>query len=687
MTAAFCSACLTAKGQTPNFKTHSRVAEETALTAEKKDLIKQLKKTYKAQAASVQRWVDGECYIVLRRGSNSLFSMTGSPGFLYTLFDLSGNPIFGSGGDVEWFNKLTVEKKDGHSFFYYTKDASEKNFGLKYEDGKTIFSPADNFKAWEPFYTSGGQMYVSAYVIKLGKRTLYKTDGTKITTYNTLYAEPALKEGYETIPVGDSTMQVWHKAYDELFYKYGEEHLQKFTEIIDTQGNLLKKINNWYQTLVPGYGITNPFPNQTNVIYPERINGNISMKADIGYESNKFSLVTADGQTLIDSCYTVAYVSPCDVLVYSAVVDGECRMGSYDILHPEASIAPLFSELRYEKNADGTLTAYVRPTLLSEEVKYKKGKEYPRVYLTEAEKLLERSSLFQLFKYFEDKPLKERSRRELLVSAMASLRTAKTTAHTQSQVLEHYSLETPPLNESENSKSDAMFDQINPKDFSWAAFFTKCVDEWSKNGTPAEIKKADEMKRQMDILLGSLYLTRDSVIPRAREAYLERCKLFYEKQKLQQEEQRKAKEMALALEKAKLERMKELKRQREEAMQQAIINMVSGIVANALSSFTQTPAKTTKAKATTAKVGTTAAKGGAASAGSDNSGDKASLKRQIAEWESKIKKAEASLEEASLIYMRQKTWESKSVMQSKENTVNEYRAERDKLVEQLNALK
>lgn len=410
---------LAAAGQTPGFVKADNVTVNTAEMESQKELLKQLKKKYGFNSARIENWIDGNTYIVAKKK------------YKYSLFALDGHPMLTHGGEVQWFSGILPRIIDGQPFFIlYDMMSDTSNRGITNAD-TIITLPQRWLKDFE-MTSYGGKTYLKGYTDVNNKSAwprfgyLFSIDGHEIFNYS-LKLQRLTFDDYDG---GRFFLGYIKSRYIPKLSSY------EITHIKDAKGNLLDSVECRYNNFVNHYGFGTNWGSGASV---DEFMGNKTIS--VGYDTKLNSLISPEGKIVLDSISEATYYPATNQFTYKKIVGDDILTGLYDPAKPEANIPPMYSEV--DIDADGNVL--IRPTLLAVQEMYVPGKEYPRNFSCEAERLLEKVSTDSLFNAYKDKPYAEFTPEELICYSRGVLRLYKSFMFNQNLVLDHYSTPNPQI--------------------------------------------------------------------------------------------------------------------------------------------------------------------------------------------------------------------------------------------------
>lgn len=519
---------------------------------------------------------------------------------------------------------------------------------------------------------------------------LFNTQGKQITPYkigenyyNDVRYIPALQAGFSDIPVRkynlatqslyiDGTFKLYHQSSPAVVVACGFKDLVIYTP----EGKVLKTISHiknpnngslfLYYKFFPGYIITGNEGEVSSSDFATRLmvqealawgeltgvnnlesnlktakEWSLNNMATVGglevtpCEFNYGGIYTIDGKLLVDSI-TGYSISEDQYCIYTKHIDGVDKKGVLKLDDPSFQIPCVFASIM--QNKDKWL---VQKSSIDPFSEYNPHASYAGSFRDEGEKLYNQKKWQEVIEYYATKGMDKPW--SLFFTGMAIYQKA----YHEGYIYKY------------GFQSRIEKNEINP--FTHKYYNDCALIPYEQNivlfGQAAEILQA-----YMEVGEDSTYLkTAKYKIPEClslkKDMEDERAKFNRCVQKYNQHN---------TAQKAAME----AEQQRKAAMWGAIIGSVSNSLQHALSGGksrnVSTPTRTSGSYKSGTKTQTSSSSGG-----EDNTDRKIFLKNQITDWKNKLKKAEASLNQAKESYSKNQSWETKRLVESKENTVNE----------------
>lgn len=601
-----------AVAQTPGFKISGNVQEDVELAAQMREMLKQHKKQYKYSSAKIEKWVDGNTYIVAKKGQD------------YTIFNIDGTPLLSKNGELKYFGGILPEKIHGYDFFTlypYLSDSSYKGIANK----RALFCTPDESRSvtFDIMNLSGTDFLVGKPKVGNWPNScaVYSLDGVKLMGHN----ESATDAAYSPACGG--------RFFLSKFTRNPQGRLDNFTFFKNLRGEVIDSIHGFFGTAIDSLVVISGARLRVDTISD---NEKTIVDISIGRPSKLVTLASMDGKILLDSLSSIRYyVEPQKVVYRKSVIDKvsnseALNTGLFDPADANGCIEPLFAEINLKKEGD-TWNPYVTLSLFSDEEKFVSGKPYQRTYSCEAEELLSRSLPGDLLNAYKDRDFSTLSDVELICVARGVLRLYELYNYKQDALLDYYS-KVNIIDDNEKAfrkmmEREATFNMSQP-----ISMMDQCLELLSISNNADVVALTSALGSENDILLGNIIYTRDTLLPEKRDAYIEMSTQFTNK--IEDSNRRYE---------AFLREQEEKERQRK----QEIIASWAASARQWADAYRAAQAAKESSRRMAAR-GTSAANvsagGGASYEQGDNTNRKIFLREKIAEWKLKLKRAEESYE-------------------------------------------
>lgn len=456
-----------------------------------------------------------------------------------------------------------------------------------------------------------------------------------IDKYQSINYMPALEEGTTDIPSTDIIGKT--EGYLSLYHPQTPATIiaSSFntTDILDASGNILKSINEKVHTrLYPGY-IAVIYANKGyNYVSEGKAESFIGDNIIYIYDKDgSVQLLNALGDVIIDKCKSIT-VYENHYTEIASIVDGIEKHGVIKLDDPNFKIPTVFYEVKYKKYKQTWQVAENKGDMLKDFVP---EQNYAISYRDKGEEYYNQRRWDDVIQFYKTEGID-----------------APWALYFTGFALYYKAL-------SKGVRPYLSFvSEVEKGDFDFAKLFVPQLSDAIPLPTAKEM--FEQSKQMLDAYMqkgdNDAYKERieeESVVMDMYMADVNQLQTSYPQavDKLNEHDRQVAMEI-------------EAKNQQQAQMWGAVLNAF----ANAL----QNIAAPSTSSSSYGAVSTTMSRPSGSSSGSstpDNSGRKAFLKGQIADWKNKLKKAEASYEEA--MAGSDESWRKKKVLESKQNTINE----------------
>lgn len=673
---------------------------------EQKETLKEIKKEHNAKSVTIERLEDGQIYYVLQ-GKN------GGIGLLKE----DKTPLIYKGWEKYVPAKGRDRKSDHMEDFFYGfspkfQIIGEKRFinvrvvpnyvpGLFDMDGKCIVPPCAFKEIKEQ--PMGSHIFIKGCDDGKGGAGIFDLDGKYLAKSNvddfSLY--PAVEEGYTDPKKSEIGLSVWHPGYPFEALRAGNQGTLKNNKVVHTDK-------------VANIGIPQPTSRPSH--YRMILDGNyylassshgshIQEKTDVRdmgdgttgiykilqaddelMKINQLRLYNRNWELIADSCARIEISTP-DQMVYTYRYYGKpyfiYRKGAVSLMDSTLRIPERFNDVIIRNDADGSRKIYVKDWAFGNYREYNAGDQgalsfeapyinsFEQSYFNKKVDSPDESFIIALgrFNKIPEDSITPSDKAMYLYGVIAE---GENGLNRQQKVIDLYASQIDPMEKMKYAMKEIPGVGVTCEGkIDIMGVYRKRVANWrDKAENAADSAKYNGILASIDNMVADMEFNRDVAIPQARDAYMNAV----EQQRLQALREEQARQQAL-------------RDEYNARMTAAMMGMFSNIFSSATKSSSGRAKSVSSGRASSRGTAMGSRSSSGNSGATDHSGDKARLKREIAEWEAKIKKAAASYEQALESYQRDKSWEVKRVVDSKLKTLNEFAAERDRCIAEYNSYK
>lgn len=666
-----------------------------------KDRLKQLKKQYKASKVQIERWSNDSTYYVLynRAGQLALVREDMTP-LVFKCPKIAPDRKSAEQAKIDWYNDffycytINLTEMNGKQLYLVrTKDDFAE--GLYKSDGSNIV-PATFCKNLKGFSFHGKDYYSGT--VSNGNLWTLSDDGFLVS--------PSIQGGIRLVdatapgfvPARDDTgaePKFWSPGYERDCIIFNNDKTDNvYIPDIDSTPAAFKRRTktvlpvDGYVALTfskrPNISVRSTMrDNGTGLTYPYR-----EITVENRFKNlNNLSLATVDGKILIDSCTRFTISAP-DQVAYFVKYYGKpyfiYRLGAVSLTDSANRVAPRFNSVYAATDSAGHTAFTVKKSLYDLVVPY--APDMDTVAVAFADPIINKfeqvyssinlagqddSYLLSAIK-LSHIPVPDMTSAQKCMFMIALNGVTDTNLKRQNDIIANYAAGTDPKTVT-RLKSYISDDPVYGTTYKGAS---DLITKWRIKLDSIADMTADSVERESFARVATYVRGVETDLDHNYTIAIPEAAKAFQAQQLAELQRRQEEEAA---------RQAEIQQQR----QQQIANAIFGIITNTLSGITSGHSSSRRSAGVSggsSRGSAKASSGAAASSSRDTSGDKARLKREIAEWEAKLKKAEQSYAQALQNYESNKTWEAKRVVDSKLNTINEFAAERDRCLRELESL-